>query len=98
MATAADFAHQGLAADDEDAATWNLLGRVRVWLGNDEAMTAFARAAALRPQTYGIPHPVPRDLFAQLAEQALPGIPEAFPRQMPTTMTLVADLPDPDPV
>jgi predicted Zn-dependent protease with MMP-like domain len=98
MATAADFAQQALAADDEDAATWNLLGRVRVWLGNDEAMTAFARAAALRPQTYGIPHRVPRDRFARLAEQALAGIPEAFQAQMSNTMIVVDDLPDLDAV
>jgi predicted Zn-dependent protease with MMP-like domain len=98
MPAAADFAQQALAADDDDAATWNLLGRVRVWLDDDEAITAFARAAALRPQTYGIPHRVSRDRFARLAEDALAGIPEAFQAQMSNTMIVVDDLPDLDAV
>jgi predicted Zn-dependent protease with MMP-like domain len=98
MPAAADFAQQALAADNADAATWNLLGRVRVWLDDDEAMTAFARAAALRPQTYGIPHRVSRDRFARLAEDALAGIPEAFQAQMSNTMIVVDDLPDLDAV
>src|SRR5207302_3277613 len=34
MPAAADFAQQALASD-EDAATWNLLGRVLVWLNRD---------------------------------------------------------------
>ena len=97
MPLAADFAQQALA-DKEDAATWNLLGRIRVWLGNDEAVTAFRRAAALRPQTYGVPHRVSRDRFAGLAEEALAGIPEAFQTQMSNTMIVVDDLPDIDAV
>jgi len=90
---AADFAQQALAAK-EDAATWNLLGRVFVWLGNDDAMTAFRHAASLRPQDYGVPHRVSRDHFARLAEEALAGIPEAFQAQMSNTMIVVDDLPD----
>jgi predicted Zn-dependent protease with MMP-like domain len=98
MPAAADFAQQALAAADEDAATWNLLGRVRVWLDDDEAIRAFARAAALQPQTYGIPYRVSRDRFARLAEEALAGIPEAFQAQMSNTMIVVDDLPDLDAV
>jgi predicted Zn-dependent protease with MMP-like domain len=93
MPLAADFAQQALAGE-EDAATWNLLGRVRVWLDNADAVTAFRRAATLRPQTYGVPHRVSRDRFARLAEQALAGIPEAFQTQMSNTMIVVDDLPD----
>jgi predicted Zn-dependent protease with MMP-like domain len=93
MPLAADFAQQALARE-EDAATWNLLGRVRVWLDNADAVTAFRRAATLRPQTYGVPHRVSRDRFARLAEQALAGIPEAFQTQMSNTMIVVDDLPD----
>src|SRR3989454_604805 len=93
MPAAADFAQQALAAK-EDAATWNLLGRVFVWLGNDDAMTAFRHAASLRPQDYGVPHRVSRDHFARLAEEALAGIPEAFQAQMSNTMIVVDDLPD----
>src|SRR4029077_3420369 len=47
MPLAADFAQQALAGE-EDAATWNLLGRIRVWLDDGDAITAFRRAAALR--------------------------------------------------
>jgi predicted Zn-dependent protease with MMP-like domain len=94
MPAAADFAKQALAGEERDAATWSLLGRVRIWLRDDEAMTAFRRAAALRPQTYGVPHRVSRNHFARLAEEALAGIPEAFQAQMANTMIVVDDLPD----
>src|SRR5467141_332073 len=97
MRLAADFARQALAAE-EDAATWNLLGRIGVWLDDGDASTAFARAAAMRPQTYGIPHRVSRDRFARLAEEALAGIPETFQTQMSNTMIVVDDLPDIDAV
>ena len=97
MPLAADFAQRALASD-EDAATWNLLGRIRVWLDDGEAITAFRRAAALRPQHYGIPHRVSRDRFARLAEAALDGIPETFQTQMSNTMIVVDDLPDIDAV
>src|SRR5437879_2218766 len=97
MPAAADFAQQALAAG-EDAATWNLLGRIRVWLRDSDASTAFARAAAMRPQTYGVPHRVSRDRFARLAEEALAGIPETFQTQMSNTMIVVDDLPDLDAV
>ncbi|HXM51713.1 MAG TPA: metallopeptidase family protein [Candidatus Binatus sp.] len=93
MAAAADFAQQALDRE-EDAATWNLLGRVRVWLDDSDAVTAFRRAAALRPQAYGVPHRVSRNHFARLAEDALAGIPEAFQDQMANTMIVVDDLPD----
>ena len=97
MPAAADFAQQALAVT-EDAATWNLLGRVRVWRGDGEAMTAFRRAAAMRPQTYGVPHRVSRDHFARLAEEALADIPEPFQAQMSNAMIVVDDLPDIDAV
>ena len=97
MPAAADFAQQALAGE-EDAATWNLLGRIRVWLDDDHADTAFARAAALRPQQFGVPYRVARDYFARLAEKALAGIPEAFQSQMSNTMIVVDDLPDLDAV
>jgi predicted Zn-dependent protease with MMP-like domain len=97
MPAAADFAQQALAGE-EDAATWNLLGRIRVWLRDDESVTAFRRAAAMQPRTYGVPHRVSRDRFARLAEDALAGIPEAFQTQMANTMIVVDDLPDIDAV
>jgi len=91
---AARLAFRAALAVDADAATWNLLGRIRVWLRNDDAVTAFRRAASLRPQDYGVPHRVSRDRFARLAEEALAGIPEAFQAQMSNTMIVVDDLPD----
>jgi predicted Zn-dependent protease with MMP-like domain len=97
MPMAADFAQQALG-QQEDAATWNLLGRIRVWLKNDEAMTAFRRAATLQPKAYGRPHRVSRDHFVRLAEAALAGIPETFQAQMSNTMIVVDDLPDIDAV
>ena len=97
MPAAADFAQQALA-QEEDAATWNLLGRVRIWLKHPEAMTAFHRAAALRPDAYVVPHRVSRDRFARLAEAALASIPEAFQRQLTNTMIVVDELPDIDAV
>jgi predicted Zn-dependent protease with MMP-like domain len=97
MPVAAAFARQALAATD-DAATWNLLGRVLVWLKSDDAMTAFRRAATLQPQAYVVPHRISRDRFARLAEDALRGIPEAFQAQMSNTMIVVDDLPDLDAV
>jgi predicted Zn-dependent protease with MMP-like domain len=97
MPLAADFAQQALA-QDEDAATWNVLGRVRVWLKHPDPMTPFRRAAALRPEAYVIPHRVSRDRFARLAEAALAGIPEAFQNQMSNTLIVVDDLPDLDAV
>src|SRR2546421_9814901 len=54
MSVAADFAQQALGGD-EDAATWNLLGRGRVWLRNDDGLPAFRRAPSLRPPGYGVP-------------------------------------------
>src|SRR2546430_2536121 len=51
MPAAADFAQQALAGDG-DAATWNLLGRIRGLLRNDDAVTAFRPAASLRPPHY----------------------------------------------
>jgi len=97
MPIAADFAQQALA-EKEDAATWNLLGRIRVWLDDRDAVSAFRRAAALRPQTFGVPHRVSRDRFASLADEALAGIPDAFLSQMSNTMIVVDDLPDIDAV
>ena len=93
MPIAADFAQQALA-EKEDAATWNLLGRIRVWLDHRDAISAFRRAAALRPQSYGVPYRVSRDRFARLADEALAGIPDAFLSQMSNTMIVVDDLPD----
>jgi predicted Zn-dependent protease with MMP-like domain len=93
MTAAADFAEQALERD-EDAPTWNLLGRVRVWLKRQDAAAAFERAATLEPDTFVIPYRVKRDRFARLAEAALADIPDAFQAQMSNTMIVVDDLPD----
>lgn len=97
MPMAADFAQQALGKE-EDAATWNLLGRVRVWITNADATTAFQRAVRLQPKAYVAPHRVSRDRFTQMAEAALAGIPDVFLSQMSNTMIVVDDLPDIDAV
>jgi predicted Zn-dependent protease with MMP-like domain len=97
MSAAADFAQQALT-HDEDAATWNLLGRLGVWLGKKDAVAAFARAAELQPDVYPIPYRVKRDRFTRMAEVALAAIPENFQAQLTNTMIVVDDLPDLDAV
>ena len=93
MPTAHELAEQALA-QEEDAHTWNLLGRLRVWLRRADADDAFRRAAALEPLHFVIPRRVKRDRFARLAEAALAEIPDAFQAQLANTMIVVDDLPD----
>ena len=95
MAAAADYAQRALDRD-ADAATWNLLGRLRVWLKRDDAVAAFRRAASLDPDRFVVPHRVTRDRFARLAEVALAGVPDEFQAKMSNTMIVVDDLPDLD--
>lgn len=97
MTAAADFAAQALERE-EDAPTWNLLGRIRIWLKRPDAPAAFQRAALLEPGTYVAPFRVKRDRFARLAEAALAEVPDAFQSQMLNTMIVVDDLPDLDAV
>jgi predicted Zn-dependent protease with MMP-like domain len=97
MAAAADFAQQALMRD-EDAATWNLLGRLGIWLDKKDAVAAFVRAAELQPDVFPVPHRVKRDRFTRLAEVALAAIPETFQAQLTNTMIVVDDLPDLDAV
>ena len=93
MSAAADFAQQALDRE-EDAPTWNLLGRLGVWLNRKDAVAAFRRAADLQPNAFIIPYRVERDQFTRLAEVALAAIPETFQAQLATTMIVVDDLPD----
>jgi predicted Zn-dependent protease with MMP-like domain len=93
MPVAADFAQQAVAAED-DAPTWNLIGRVRVWTKHPDPVEAFRRAASLGPQAFVVPHRIKRDRFARLAETALAEIPETFQAQLANTMIVVDDLPD----
>ena len=95
MAAAADYAQRALDRDAH-AATWNLLGRLRVWLKRDDAVAAFRRAASLDPDRFVVPHRVTRDRFARLAEVALAGVPDEFQAKMSNTMIVVDDLPDLD--
>jgi predicted Zn-dependent protease with MMP-like domain len=93
MSLAADFAQQALARE-EDAATWHLLGRLRVWLDDKDAAAAFARAAVLAPEVFVVPYRVKRDRFTRMAEVALAAIPETFQAQLTNTLIVVDDLPD----
>ena len=97
MSGAADFAQQSLARED-DAATWNLLGRLGIWLNQNDAAAAFRRAAELQPDVFPVPYRVKRDRFTRMAEKALAGIPETFQAQLTNTMIVVDDLPDLDAV
>lgn len=97
MSVAMDFAQQALQ-HAEDAATWNLVGRLGVWLKRNDAVAAFRRAAALEPNRFVLPYRVKRDRFGRLAEAALAAIPEAFQERMSNTMIVVDDLPDLDAV
>jgi predicted Zn-dependent protease with MMP-like domain len=97
ISAAADFAQRALSAD-EDAPTWNLLGRLGVWLDRKDAVVAFRRAAELRPEVFLVPYRVKRDRFTRMAEVALAAIPETFQEQLTNTMIVVDDLPDLDAV
>lgn len=97
MAAAADSAELALAKRD-DAQTWNLLGRLRVWLNTSDATEAFRHAARIDPERFIIPYRVKHDRFARLAEAALAAIPEEFQAQLSNTMIVVDDLPDIDAV
>jgi predicted Zn-dependent protease with MMP-like domain len=97
MAAAADFAQRALARE-EDAPTWNLLGRLRVWLDREDALAAFQRAAALQPDVFLVPYRVNRERFTHMAEVALAAIPEQFQEPLSNTMIVVDDLPDLDAV
>jgi predicted Zn-dependent protease with MMP-like domain len=97
MDTAADFAQQALN-QEEDATTWSLMGRLRIWLKHPDAEVAFRRAAALDPDEYVVPYRVSRDRFARMAEEALAAIPDQFQAQMSNTMVVVDDLPSLDAV
>jgi predicted Zn-dependent protease with MMP-like domain len=92
MAMAAEFAERA-NSQGEDAGTWNLIGRLRIWLKRPDAQAAFARAAALAPEDHVVPYRVSRDRFARMAEAALSTIPEQFQAQMSNTMVVVDDLP-----
>ena len=97
MPAALDFAERTVAAAS-DAASWNLLGRIRVWLQRSDAVAAFRRAAELEPDRFVIPYRVKPDRFSRIAESALAAIPEAFQEQLANTMIVVDELPDLDAV
>jgi predicted Zn-dependent protease with MMP-like domain len=93
MAAAAESAERALAQRD-DAGTWHLLGRLRVWLSRTDAASAFARAAALDPERYVVPYRVKRERFSRLSEDALAAIPEQFQALLSNTLVVVDDLPE----
>ena len=93
MATAAASAERALGERD-DADTWHLLGRLRIWLKRKDAALAFARAAALDPEHYVVPYRVSRERFSRLSEGALVAIPEQFQPLLSNTLVVVDELPD----
>jgi predicted Zn-dependent protease with MMP-like domain len=92
MSEAAAYADQAITLD-EDAATWHLLGRLRLWLHRGDADDAFRRAERLDPRRFVIPYRVKHRRFVRMAELALAGIPERFQDALANTMIVVDDLP-----
>jgi predicted Zn-dependent protease with MMP-like domain len=97
MRGAAEQAQRAIALEEE-AHSWNLLGRIRTWLGQDDAMAAFRRAAALSPAQFVVPHRVSHDRFLRLAEAALEAIPDSFQERLANTIIVADDLPSLDDV
>jgi predicted Zn-dependent protease with MMP-like domain len=85
-------------AIEEEAETWHLLGRLRVWLNRGDATAAFIRAARLQPDRFVKPHRVSHARFVQMAETALAAVPDRFQVQLANTLIVVDDLPDRDAV
>jgi predicted Zn-dependent protease with MMP-like domain len=82
----------------EDAQTWNLLGRLRLWDRLPDADAAFRRAAQLDPNRFVVPYRVKHQRFTQMAERALAAIPHEFQDRLSNTLIVVDDLPDLDAV
>ena len=97
MGAALDFAARATELE-EDAQTWHLVGRLRLWLKDEGAQAAFRQAAILAPDRYVVPFRVRRDRFMKLAEAALARIPDRFQEQLANTMIVVDDLPSLDAV
>ncbi len=93
MQAAAEAAEHAVGQED-DAATWHLLGRVRIWLKRKDAAPAFTRAAALDPEHYVVPYRVSRERFNQLSENALSTIPDQFEALLSNTLVVADDLPE----
>lgn len=84
---------QRLAAVAGDAATYHLLGRIRIWLQRPDADDAFARAAELDPDHYVRPYRVKPATFERMAEAALRRIPPEFHRFLENTLIVAEPLP-----
>ena len=92
MSEAAAYAEEAIRLQ-EDAATWQLLGRLRLWLRRTDADDAFRRAHRLNPSRFAIPYRVKHKQFVHLAEVALAAIPEPFQDRLGNTLIVVDDLP-----
>lgn len=92
MRAAAESADR-LAALTGDAASFHLLGRVRLWLQRADADDAFARAADLDPEHYVRPYRVDPARFERMAAAALTRIPAEFHRFLDNTLIVTEPLP-----
>lgn len=92
MSEAAAYAEEAIRLQ-EDAATWHLLGRLRLWLRHADADDAFRRAHRLDPSRFAIPYRVKHKQFVHFAEVALAAIPEPFQDRLRNTLIVVDDLP-----
>src|SRR5579864_6952605 len=93
MPAGMDYARRALAVG-EDAWTWNLVGKARLWVSQPDADAAFRKAATLDPGRFVVPYRVSHDRFHALAEKALAAIPSQFQALLTNTMIVVDDLPD----
>jgi len=93
MAAGSVYAEQALERQ-EDGETWNLAGRLRLWLHRADASDAFTRASLLDPSRFIVPYRVKPQRFTRMAETALAAIPQEFQTRLSNTLIVVDDLPD----
>lgn len=98
--TEAAAAAQALtAATPHDPGAWHLLGRIELWLGPPaQADAAFARAAALAPGRFPVPHRVSVEEFDALAAEAVAAIPAQLAAALDNLMIRDFPLPPRDEV
>jgi predicted Zn-dependent protease with MMP-like domain len=87
------------AATPHDPRAWHLLGRIELWLRPPaEADVAFARAAALAPRAFPVPHRVSPEEFDALAADAVAEIPAQLAAALDNVMIRAFPLPPRDDV
>jgi predicted Zn-dependent protease with MMP-like domain len=88
------------AATPQDPRAWHLLGRIELWRQSPptQADHAFARAAALAPRAFVVPHRVPAEEFDAIASDAVAAIPAPIAAMLDNVMIRAFPLPPRDDV